>query len=431
MSIARSALQGSKPWRTCARCIRHPQYRRSSPITTGRFLSSTPSVRSQAARNPLRSNTDAGEAGLTREQAVARYQRSMMLSAAGILACAAAMYGVIKLDVFGLPEKESDGATTTTTTTITNTMKLDGPAGFPTSPSITQIQGLDGVQQVPTGTSTIPHFPSTIQLPKHLDDSSLSPGAELNVSEAASQESEEYQLLGLGIRTVSFLSIQVYVVGLYVAKSDIAELQHRLMQTAANPPIDQVEGITPAVATSLVPQERDQLKQLLLDPERGEAAWTAIIKANGLRTAFRIVPTRNTDFLHLRDGWVRSITNRAKASSSSSSSPDSSSVSEFQDETFRKALSEFRAAFGGGQRKNVPKAQPLLLIRGAQGTLDAVVQPDASKAVFRFMGRVTDERIGRLVWLNYLAGKTVASESARQSVVEGVMGIVERPVGTV
>jgi hypothetical protein len=33
--------------------------------------------------------------------------------------------------------------------------------------------------------------------------------------------------------------------------------------------------------------------------------------------------------------------------------------------------------------------------------------------------------------LNYLAGKTVSSEGARQSVVDGVMGIVERPVGTV
>jgi hypothetical protein len=33
--------------------------------------------------------------------------------------------------------------------------------------------------------------------------------------------------------------------------------------------------------------------------------------------------------------------------------------------------------------------------------------------------------------LNYLAGKTVASEGARKSIVEGIMEFVERPVGTV
>jgi hypothetical protein len=44
---------------------------------------------------------------------------------------------------------------------------------------------------------------------------------------------------------------------------------------------------------------------------------------------------------------------------------------------------------------------------------------------------VRDERVARLVWLGYLAGGTVASEGARRSVVEGVMELVERPIGTV
>ena len=47
------------------------------------------------------------------------------------------------------------------------------------------------------------------------------------------------------------------------------------------------------------------------------------------------------------------------------------------------------------------------------------------------LGEVKDERISRLVWLGYLAGGTVASDGARRSVVDGVMGLVERPIGTV
>jgi hypothetical protein len=62
--------------------------------------------------------------------------------------------------------------------------------------------------------------------------------------------------------------------------------------------------------------------------------------------------------------------------------------------------------------------------------MDALFQPEPTKPM-RWMGRVVDERVSRLVWLNYLAGKTVSSEGARQSIVDGLMAIVERPVGTV
>ncbi|OZA78572.1 MAG: hypothetical protein B7X77_03805, partial [Caulobacter sp. 39-67-4] len=47
------------------------------------------------------------------------------------------------------------------------------------------------------------------------------------------------------------------------------------------------------------------------------------------------------------------------------------------------------------------------------------------------MGSVADERLSRLLWLNYLAGNKVASEGARQNIIDGVMEFVERPVGTV
>ena len=164
-----------------------------------------------------------------------------------------------------------------------------------------------------------------------------------------------------------------------------------------------------------------------MDPEHGDAAWTTLLKENGIRTAFRIVPTRNTDFMHLRDGWVRGITARAKASKPV---PGYTEPAEFQDVAFGTAMNDFKAVFGGGQRKNVPKGQTLLLLRDSHGALDALFQPDSSKPM-QWMGRVADERVSRLVWLNYLAGKTVSSEGARKSIVDGLMTVVERPVGTV
>ena len=348
------------------------------------------------------------------------------------------MYGVIKLDLFGLDalEKEKKGDTATDTpkenvvTAAGNgSMKLDGPTGFPSDggPSVIPLQGQNNIEQVTTGNSTVPYFPTTIRLP------SISATEKQNGEELSTADGEEYQLLGLGIRSVSFLSIQVYVVGLYVAKSDITELQQRLVRTAIHPPVAAsddaaaVSGVGAESATSLVPPERQQLKELLMDPEHGDAAWTTILKENGIRTAFRIVPTRNTDFMHLRDGWVRGITARAKASKPV---PGYTEPAEFQDVAFGTAMNDFKAVFGGGQRKNVPKGQTLLLLRDSHGALDALFQPDSSKPM-QWMGRVADERVSRLVWLNYLAGKTVSSEGARKSIVDGLMTVVERPVGTV
>jgi hypothetical protein len=208
----------------------------------------------------------------------------------------------------------------------------------------------------------------------------------------------------------------VYVVGLYVAISDIAALQQRLVNAVVPP--------SESVATTLVPGEKDQLRQLLLDPVRGEEIWNEILKDGQLRTAFRIVPTRNTDFMHLRDGFVRGITARAAQFAS-----DGNDLS-FQDESFGVALNDFKSAFGGSARRKLQKGDILLLVRDGRGKL--AVWEETRKTGDRLkMGDIADERVGRLLWLGYLAGKTVSSEPTRQSVVEGCMEFVERPVGTV
>jgi len=66
------------------------------------------------------------------------------------------------------------------------------------------------------------------------------------------------------------------------------------------------------------------------------------------------------------------------------------------------------------------------------GNGESGMQRQNNTAVPReMMGRIEDERIARQVWLGYLAGGNVSSEGARKAIVEGVMELVERPVGTV
>lgn len=294
----------------------------------------------------------------------------------------------------------------------------DAPSGNPLSSQIAKEARIDVIQpvnkveeadQVSTGTSTVPFFPRKIWLPRSgATDDGKSRTLPAGVGTIA--QDEEYHLLGLGIRTVSFLSIQVYVVGLYVAHNDLSKLQEAMVRAAASPG-----------ATTLVEGEKDALKHTLTDSIGSEKIWGEILSQNGIKSVLRIVPTRSTDFGHLRDGWVRGITARSKGA-------------DFADEGFKTAVGDFKALFGG---RKLAKGKSLLLGRGSNGILKVWVEAgdearDAGHATAMVpMGSVADERISRLVWLGYLAGANVASEGARKSVVDGVLELVERPIGTV
>jgi len=169
-------------------------------------------------------------------------------------------------------------------------------------------------------------------------------------------------------------------------------------------------------------EEKEQLKLTLLDAEKSYKVWDDLLREKGgnLKLAFRIVPTRNTDFGHLRDGWVRGITSRAQ---SAQQKGDSS----FQDESFGNSMRDFKSLLVG--KGKAPTGSVVLLTRDGEGTLGVLFQSTDGK--LEDFGELNDERIARLIWLGYLGGKSVSSESARKGVVDGIMELVERPIGSV
>jgi len=278
-----------------------------------------------------------------------------------------------------------------------------------------------GHELVPTGTSTIPFFPRNIRVPVTLMHPSSTPSnstdpAATPVSstpgEGAQSSEEEYTLLGLGIRTVSFLSIQVYVLGIYIRTSDLGTLQEAFIKHARSNPS----------SSSLIPSEKEALQASLLDPAQSLQIWETILKETGTRSCVRIVPTRGTDFNHLRDGWVRGITARTQELARSGAATSR----EYEDESFGEAMKAFQALLSG--RGKAPKGSTVLLTRDESGRLGVVYDHAGVKEV---LGGVEDERVARQVWLGYLGGKNVSSEGARKSVVEGVGELVARPMGTV
>lgn len=296
-----------------------------------------------------------------------------------------------------------------------------------TDPSKTSVVDKETEELVPTGTSYIPYFPKTIQVPSATGPEGIS-------------SDSEYQLLGLGIRKVSFLKVQVYVLGLYVRTADISILQNHLINT-----------VNPS-ASALIPHEKEELRKALLDPERSEEIWDTILRkkgTEGVNMAIRVVPVRGTDFKHLQDGWMRGVASRTDEvrrrqqamiqqqaqEQKKISLPKPVEESEFADESFGLAMKDFKALFAG--RGKAPKGSVITLTRDKDGVFAATYQPlKATKTGEKPgqvvpMGEVRDERVGRLVWQMYLAGKNVSSEDARKNIVEGIIGLVERPVGTV
>ncbi|CAK7233272.1 hypothetical protein SBRCBS47491_008552 [Sporothrix bragantina] len=307
-----------------------------------------------------------------------------------------------------------------------NPKKLDATGTAPASELGSRkvvVHDKDGQEIVPTGNKIIPEFPRTVNLPLKLVDGSpaqpvpsIDPATVIVVppTDGKSDDgpSTEYTLVGLGTRTVSFLRFEVYVVGFYVATADIAALQNRLIKRV-NP-----------IATALVSGEKTELRSSLVDANESQAIWDALLEEGiPARSLFRIVPVRDTDFPHLRDGFMRAI----KAQSTHILSKEKERASGAATPDFRESMHDFRHAFNRGKAK---KGRELLIVRGADGAL-SIVFDDGRSVGRELLGSVRDERVSRSLWLNYVAGGTVASEEARQSIADGLVEFVERPIGTV
>ena len=401
-----------------------------------RYEDPTENIANRNLRNPL----NYFERERQRVRSNQYYKRRMLFAGIGLGACVVTQ--VLLIFTFGDEPQSEESANSAAKPGAVERLDArspkEGEPGFPAAaqgvhvvgskPGVTGV-AIDehGNELVETGNSTIPYFPRTIRLPTTPSTQSTATSAALPASASANagKQDEEYTLLGHGVRTVSFLGIQVYYLGVYIRTVDLPELQKRFV------------GQAKANATSLIPAEKQGLREKLLDPERSQEVWDNVLRDSGLKSAVRIVPVKNTDFAHLRDGWVRGITARTQEATAKARKEERAGPGEFDDEKFGISIQNFKQLFGG--RGKAPWGSVMILAREGDGSLRVSFQTAATDeqkkqgiAVPREdVGKIEDERISRLVWLGYLGGKNVSSEPARKSVVEGVMELVERPVGTV
>lgn len=197
---------------------------------------------------------------------------------------------------------------------------------------------------------------------------------------------DDFELLGYGVRSVTFLSFKVYGIGVYISRTGKDKARKILLQRA---------------------KSSDDLLKQLLDPDSSRDIIEALEDA-GVKFTARIVPVRNTDFNHLKDGLIKSIL----------AHPESKQ----QRETISNGLEELREVFGG-HRGSVPKNHALWLEMLSNGELSVSYENTATRHV-TIMGVVKEPLIGKILFLQYLSGKKPLTESLRKSCVDGFSGLV-------
>ncbi|KAJ1026427.1 hypothetical protein NDA13_003808 [Ustilago tritici] len=206
--------------------------------------------------------------------------------------------------------------------TLSSGDSLNLDASAPTSAAASNLTSLaaDPSKQTVIDTDTNLSFPLYLPTPASCKSSG--------------QSEPRFRLVGLGVRTVSFLHVRVYVAALYL---DEKKLQAGLPQFSSA----DAQGNT-----------LEQHVQEMLD--------------DGTSAVIRIVPVRNTDFNHLRDGFIRALQNRLKkAIKQARIQSDSPLESQFQE-----AIQQIKDSFPRG---SVPKGSPLdLVILPTSGSIKPV-----------------------------------------------------------
>ncbi|KAK9236309.1 chalcone-flavanone isomerase-domain-containing protein [Lipomyces kononenkoae] len=192
----------------------------------------------------------------------------------------------------------------------------------------------------------------------------------------------EFWLLGLGVRTVSFLKMHVYAVGIYVAKEDIPEILKKVRSVSSD--LDK--------------------RSIVLDNELGVEIFNDLLQ-QPVRFALKIVPVRNTDFGHLRDGFVRSVMASIKSHHRVIGEVEPS-----------EGINQLRSIFS--RKLSVPKNGELIMAMNKSGALKCTYSPKKKRA--EVLGEVTDRNVVKALLLHYLAGPQGASEQARVAFADSV-----------
>ncbi|KAK3845116.1 MAG: chalcone isomerase [Linnemannia gamsii] len=194
-----------------------------------------------------------------------------------------------------------------------------------------------------------------------------------------SEDGSPARLLGFGVRKITFLKVQVYVVGLYAKASDLEDHNSRFR---ALPEVQKFQR-TDAVSS--------------------DNAFRAIVQ-NPIELVLRIVPVRNTNGPHLRDGFTRNLTQAAKQQN----------LNDIDNEEAMKGIIEFKNLFPKGK---INAGQAMLFRKSPDGSMSIELDGEV-------LGTTRNTWLIESFFLGYLHGDNPISGKARDSISQGIQDLL-------
>lgn len=197
--------------------------------------------------------------------------------------------------------------------------------------------------------------------------------------------SSVHRLIASGVRSVTFISFKVYGVGIYVPTKDESKIANVVSKFVKEKGAD-------ATAESVLNDKEESQK--VLDE-----------MAQKINYAIRITPVRNTDFGHLRDGFVKTIL----------STPFAKTMKEEVGEGIEQLREVFR-----GVKGSVPKNDSLYVVSENNKLTFTYIGKDNK---VQRLGTVTEESILRVLLVLYLSSVKPISEPLRKDFVSYVKAL--------
>lgn len=193
-----------------------------------------------------------------------------------------------------------------------------------------------------------------------------------------------WSLLGYGQRYVSFLKFKVYLLGVYINEDDVP-----LLQKVFNSKYLESFYETPEQEHKL------NLSRALETDKMSDLLWQNAI-TSGVKFTARICALRNTDMGHLRDGFIRTITNSPQYK-------QIKSANDGQKELLDQGLKDLKSVFDN-YKVNAKRNSNLFLSINPQGGLDVKLELfDGKKhSKLREVGTINEPLVAQVLFTCYL-----------------------------
>ncbi|EDO15712.1 hypothetical protein Kpol_1000p25 [Vanderwaltozyma polyspora DSM 70294] len=227
-------------------------------------------------------------------------------------------------------------------------------------------------------------------------DSSISP-LPVNYSKNEYSLSNDYSLLGYGIRAVTFLKFKIYALGIYVADEDIKSIA-KLFSTSYLS--------STFIDTDKSKSHPENVKEALNDPKKSLILIGNLLDS-GIKMMAKITPVRNTDFNHLRDGITKTVLNHPNANEKKTE--------------LENGLAQLKETLSN--KGSVAKNDDLFIELKSNGSL-VFTHNNRKKNKAIHLGTVTDPIVGKFLFSQYIGGPKPLSPPTKETVTDKIYSIV-------